>query len=398
VKVLVTNCTRNSGLSVIRALAGKGCEVIGADYRRLPFGLRSRYSQSYEIVPDEHAPDFADSLLHLVRRIQPDILIPLGGSMAVCERQAEFVTGTQCLLPRFDAYAIVNDKKQLTKYCAPLGISMPEMFSVDEAQDFLARQSGSASSRCLVVKPRKDAGGGAGVHFVRSREALRSAISNVESNFGKVLVTEYIPGRVTSQRAVQLLFDQNSKLISYFVLKKLRQWPAGRGISAAAISVNEPELVRSLIPLLESLRWQGPADAEFIFDAASKKYKLIEINPRFSGAIGFAFHCGVDFSWDYCRLAHGEQLRLQAPDSYRIGQKYITPASFVRSTWHELFSAESTGALASARTDFRGPRVASVYQWSDPLPTVGKALLEAGLWWRSVHTAAGKRWASMPWK
>jgi predicted ATP-grasp superfamily ATP-dependent carboligase len=398
VKVLVTNCTRNSGLSVIRALAGKGCEVIGADYRRLPFGLRSRYSRSYELVPDEHAPDFADSLLHLVRRIQPDILIPLGGSMAVCERQAEFAAGIQCLLPPFDSYEIVNDKKKLTEYCAPLGISMPAMFSVDEAQDFLARQADSTSGRCLVVKPRNDAGGGAGVQFVGSREALRSAIANVKSNFGKPIITEYIPGRVTSQRAVQLLFDQNSKLISYFVLKKLRQWPAGKGISAAAISVNEPELVRSLVPLLESLRWQGPADAEFIFDAASKRYRLIEINPRFSGAIGFAYHCGVDFSWQYCQLAHGEQVSCQPPDSYRIGQKYITPASFARSTLHEIFSTESSGAFASARDDFSGPRVASVYQWSDPSPTVGKALVEAGLWLGSVRAAARNRWTSMPWK
>lgn len=394
-KVLVTNCTRNAGLSVIRALADKGCAVIGADYRRLPFGLRSRFSQSYELIPEEHAPDFADSLLDLVRRIRPEVLIPLGGSMAVCERQADFATETRCLLPSFDAYSIVNDKSRLTDYCAPLGISMPAMFSLAEAQDILAQQSGGG---CLVVKPRNDAGGGAGVRFVESCEALRSAIAHVESNYGKALITEYIPGKVTSHRAVQLLFDQRSKLNAYFVIKKLRQWPPGKGISVAAISVNEPELVRSLIPLFESLRWQGPADAEFIFDAERKKYQLIEINPRFSGAVGFAFHCGVDFPWHLCQLACGEQISSQEPDAYRIGQKYITPASFVRSTWHELRSAVSTNALASARDDYRGPRVNSVYQWSDPLPTIGKALVDAGLWRNSVRAAASKRWAAMPWK
>ncbi len=44
-KVLVTHATRYPGMAVINALARGGCEVVGADDRRLPLNIHSMYTK-----------------------------------------------------------------------------------------------------------------------------------------------------------------------------------------------------------------------------------------------------------------------------------------------------------------------------------------------------------------
>ena len=140
-------------------------------------------------------------------------------------------------------------------------------------------------------------------------------------------------------------------------MKKLRQWPLDVGVSAAAVSTHEPNLVQALVPLFQSLNWRGPADAEFKFDNRDGIPKLLEINPRFSGAIGFPIACGVNMPSLLCLAATGVTLPENRQAMYSSGTKYINSTAYLRSV-------------------VCGERARVPHFWTDPLANFGKVMLE----------------------
>jgi NAD(P)-dependent dehydrogenase (short-subunit alcohol dehydrogenase family) len=67
-KVLVTHATRSSAIAVINALARGGCEVVGADDRRLPLNIHSMYTKPYYLYPDEKDDGFVDAIIKIIKK------------------------------------------------------------------------------------------------------------------------------------------------------------------------------------------------------------------------------------------------------------------------------------------------------------------------------------------
>jgi predicted ATP-grasp superfamily ATP-dependent carboligase len=227
-----------------------------------------------------------------------------------------------------------------------------------------------------VVKPRGQVGGGGGVHFVRTAQALDDAINSVHAAFGEPLITDYVPSMADDVRAVHLLFDGNSRLVGYFIVRKLCLWPPDIGLTAAAISTHETDLVERLLPLFRTLRWRGPAEAEFKIDARTSTPVLLEINPRFSGAISFPLRCGVNLAALFCEAAMGRELDVVQAPQYDVGIKYVNPSLYARVFSHRIRSRGVRGALRALRADLGGKRAGTVFQLSDLRPLIGKLLLQ----------------------
>jgi carbamoylphosphate synthase large subunit len=373
-KALVTNCTRNSGLTVMRALSATGWSVLGADDRVFAFGLRSRCAIArYERLPAEDDPAFTAALLCLLDRLRPDVLIPTRGIEAACRARDAVASRTRCLLPTPEAFEILHDKARLLERCAALNIAVPRVFRPDEAVQYL---KGAPGSR-VVVKPRRDVGGGRNVHFVADPSAIFAVHRRVTAEHGGALINDYIPGPVDNLRAVHLLFDSANRLISFFVLRKLRIWPAGVGITVAAVSTHETALVTGLLPLFQRLKWQGPADAEFKIDERDGTARILEINPRFSGAIHFPIACGVNMPQLYCRAALGERLEEATCPVYPAGSYYLNAGRWLAGVFAELREPSSNRWAVLRRAwseELRQPRVPSVHAFGDPGPWLGKIL------------------------
>ncbi|MGZ8463396.1 MAG: carboxylate--amine ligase [Candidatus Deferrimicrobiaceae bacterium] len=373
-KVLVTNCTRNSGLTAMRALANAGWDVLGADDRLLPLGLHSRYSAvAYERLPAEDDPAFAPALLDLLDKVHPDVLIPTRGIGAACGVREEIGRRTRCLLPSPEAFEGLMDKKRLFERCGALGIPVPASFSLAEALRFLKEDP----SAMVVVKPRRDVGGGRGVHFVSDPSGLPSIYEGVVAGHGAAVITDFVPGPTENLRAAHLLFDSESRLVAFFVLRKSRIWPPRVGITVGAQSTHETALVKRLLPLFRDLGWQGPADAELKFDPRDGEAKVLEINPRFSGAIHFPIECGVNMPLLFCRAALGERLEEATRPAYPSGMRYLDLGRWVAGVAAEMRepSAGVPATLRRAWGEFHGRRVESIYEFRDPAPILGKLLM-----------------------
>ena len=151
--------------------------------------------------------------------------------------------------------------------------------------------------------------------------------------------TDYVPGPVDAH-ALHLLFDRDSELIEFFVLRKLRQWPRRTGITAAATSSHELELIERVLPLFRHLRWRGPVEVELKRDERSGADCVLEINPRFSGTLPFSLAAGVDMPLSMLNASFGRSSPRALRPYYAAGLYYWSPWPYTRSVLRDLASAE----------------------------------------------------------
>jgi predicted ATP-grasp superfamily ATP-dependent carboligase len=309
-------------------------------------------------------------VLAAIEAVRPDVFVPSHWTDAVVSFRSAILQRTRALLPSPAAFAAISDKAKLLEHCDSLQIPTPRQLDPDTAASWL----GTHPNARIVIKPRRDVGGGTGLHFVEDPNGVASAYERVHETYGGAVITEYVPGPVTNLIALHLMFDDESRLIGSFVLRKLRIWPAEKGITVAAVSTHETHFVEQVVPLFEKLGWRGPAEAELKVDERDGRAKMLEVNPRFSGAVHFPIACGVNLPALLCRAACGERLpRVRSP-TYADGVRYIDAARFSTAVLVELRRARSGryGVLASALSEFRGPRVPSVHSLSDPAPLLAK--------------------------
>jgi predicted ATP-grasp superfamily ATP-dependent carboligase len=312
-----------------------------------------------------------------MEREAPDVLLPLGGTNLVSKHSAVIEKYTNLIVPAFESFKVASDNQRTLEDSNELGIACPKVLNDEEAIDELQRNERRTDLVRVVIKPRQDFGGGSGVFFVKDLEAFTKAKLKVEREFDKSVVQEYIPGDTTSMRTVNLLFDKQSRLAAYFTSKKIRQWPDSGGISALSISTHEWELVELVLPFFSKWRWRGPAEVEFKIDSRDNQPKLIEINPRFWGYIGFPIRCGVNFPLIASKLALGENVPEGTCPKYPPGIKYVNPTAFLKTVKHDIRTSRNKAqAIRRALADLKGKKVTNNLKFTDPLSIVGKILQE----------------------
>jgi biotin carboxylase len=368
-KVLLSNCTRNAGIIVARALARAGHEVIGADDRRMPFGIRSRHIRAQYLVPSETGHALADALLAILRRQRFDVLLPFAGVAAVAARRSEFAALAGVLVPDAAALARVVDKAALPLLCAEFGIPAPAVYARDDAVALL--KNGGTS---LVIKPRSSHGGGVGIRFVQTPVALAEALAAMDQSGTAAVIAENIPGGSDSDRALHLLLDRESRLVASFSLRKTAQAPPRVGITTAAVSTHETQLIERVVPMLQALHWQGPLDVEWKIDARDGQAKLIEINPRFSGAIGFPTALGINMPALCVAASAGVRLPEACPSPYPEGVRYINPGPYFGALWSRMRVDGFGATLRGIRQEWSGSVVLPVLDLGDPAPLIAKLL------------------------
>jgi D-aspartate ligase len=332
VKAFITNASEDAGLVAARSLADAGFEVFGADTRRLPPGVRSRYLAAYYAIESPDGPPREAELMRLIERVRPDVFLPIGtrGVVTAVRHRRGLAKLTAVNAVEAPGFMAAFDKLRCMVECERLAIPCASAYSADEALSVLERTS---LDPLLVVKPRWDVGGASGVHYVRDGSALAPAIRFCTERFGGFLIQEFIPGGAQAMRTVLLLFGPDSRLAASFTTRKTRQWPQTGGATAASRSTVDRALLDSVLPFFEKWRWRGPAEVELKLDARDGRHKVIEINPRFPGYLRFAWHCGLDLPTLAARLALGKAGAGGELPPYRDGATYVAPTRFL--WWHE---------------------------------------------------------------
>lgn len=328
-KILITGTTPNSGMAIINALNKEKNIFIGIYEKKLPFNIHSKYIKPYYISSFSDKK-FYEEILFIINKEKPDIVIPVGGAKYISKLKNEIKKFTNLLIPDYENFISAYDKKRMHQICTEVGINVPRRFTYIEAKNLLSPEK----SFPLVIKPDYDAGGARGLKYIRTADELEKVKSDLSKNFGNYIIEEFIPGS-SKMRTVQLVFNKQNKLLAYFILRKVHQWPITGGVTAYAISSNERELLEFVLPFFEKCQWEGPVEVELIIDARDNKPKLIEINPRFAGSVLFPIKCGVNFPQIICESAVNEKDPISLP-GYNAGLFYISFSYYIKAILKEF--------------------------------------------------------------
>lgn len=306
-RVLVTDANNRVALSVIRALARRGARIITCEQSSLavkpPAGFYSRSVIQRAIVPDLRgdAPGFLRAVHDLAR--EADVFLPISTNVLLTvAKHREFFKdlSVQVPIPGYDAIMRANQKDKLIPFAAELGIPVPQSYERSE----MARIHSP-----VVIKLRDDEGlylePSERYRIVRDASQIEPAWQELHRIKERPLIQEYIEGE---GYGCSVFMGKGGEVLAAFCHRRIRELPSSGGPSTLCESVYDQELVDQSVKLLRALKWTGVAMVEFKKDRRDGKFKLMEINPRFWGAMPLAVACGVNFPDLLCRHALGESV------------------------------------------------------------------------------------------
>jgi carbamoylphosphate synthase large subunit len=340
----------------------------------------SRFSSGFDRLPDIFAEpeEYVKALSAIVRRRGIDVLLPVHEDALVIREHEDLLPRELIIAcPTKNELTSALDKYEILRIASDAGVDCPHTLAphnVDEALDLLG------SSRFPLVLKTRRGNSGKGVCVVRSaKEGVGKYVEMVSkyrlSDECLPIIQEYLEGPVCGG----CFLSQEGRTIACFTERYLRCKEGGFGTSVLREPFEHPKLRDYTARLAEALGWTGIGHFDFIWDRGSDRMRLIEMNPRFWGALNMAIQNGYDFP-----SALVTMLARNRPD-----MEAFNPSSMpVRSLWivgemiagmAELLHGKPTAPLSSLRRILRpGGRCSyDDFRLSDPLPLCVEVLYYA---------------------
>jgi predicted ATP-grasp superfamily ATP-dependent carboligase len=331
---------------ILQSLARRGVEVHVGDASGLAMCRFSRESASFSPYrsPYRDPEGFVDDVASAMRRTGARVLIPGHEDALVIARHRDRLPADS-LVPVGDAglLARVVNKWHVAEMARDAGVAVPETFKPESRDELLARARDFPYP--AVVKTQLG-NSGKGVFVVRDSDECVARFDATVSDFRLApeswpIVQAFAEGK---GYGVCLLYNRG-ELRAAFAERYVRCKEGDFGTSVFRESVAAPALVAEARRLMDGLGWHGVAHLDFIYDEATGRSALIEVNPRFWGALDLAVRAGVDFPWLLYRMAvEGD---VEPVTEYRTG---VTSRWIVGELLHEFNLARRGRIVAAART------------------------------------------------
>lgn len=198
------------------------------------------------------------------------------------------------LLPPRESFNIVKSKKMLSEFCRANGIPVPREYRKEDLtnEKFVK----------LVVKPNVGSGA-VGIKYIEKKSDL-GLLDKL--NLDDYIVQEKI---LSSDNVVGSFYlFHEGEMVSYYGHRRIRTYPSRGGVTTFSKVEMNNDVMETGRKLLEMLRWSGFAMVEFLYDEISKKYKVIEVNPRIWGSFMLSEFCGANFLINYLNILLGRPL------------------------------------------------------------------------------------------
>lgn len=275
-RILITGAGGAAAISVWKSL-GQEHEIYMADIDPCAAGLYLVPPQQRLIIPRGDASDFIDTLLKLCETYEINVLIAtvdseLAPVSLALPRFAEF--NIKVPISNYESLKICYDKFQLLTHAQNI-IPTPEFLLLNE------ESFSSIKKFPRFAKPRFGAGS-RGVVLIHSQAEL-AALPRDNS----YLVQEYLPG---DEYSVDTYLDSHGNPVA--AVPRLRM-KIDSGIAVASRTEQLPDLSALAIKLAMHLKIHYVSNIQFK-RSQTGEFKLLEINPRFSGTLPLTVAAGVD--------------------------------------------------------------------------------------------------------
>lgn len=233
-----------------------------------------------------------------------------------------------------------------------------------------------------------------GVRMVvaRSRDHLLEQYDRLEDpKTPNLMIQEHIPGNSDSVWMFDGYFDAASRCRFGITGRKLRQYPADKGVTSLGMCVDNPAVFARTVDLMRSLGYRGILDIGYKRDPATGEYLLLDVNPR----IGVSFRLFVDRGgMDVARALYLDLTGQEVPaGAAPEGRRWIVE-NFDAVTAFQYLRSGRLGWREYLRS-LAGVEEASWYARDDLRPAL--AMVRASLGWGGeTALAAGRRRLSRP--
>ena len=280
---VVTDGKYRASLAAVRALGAAGFRVVVTQTKgeaaAAPASFLSRYAAETRWIDGSCKDDtYGQNLLALLGEYDTPVLFCTGADTLnlVSRRREEFAAVARFLVapPQVldDRYPVV-----IKPHCGEkVGLKARERYVIAEnTADYMAKYSAMARYDADPIVQEKVVGPGEGVN---------------------------------------LLLDEQSRLICAFCHRRLREYPASGGPSTCCVSFYDAGMIDQAYRLLASFGFVGMAMVEF------KGGKILEVNPRVWGSFPLSVCCGSPFTALYANAALGGSVDY-TPQDFRAGVK-----------------------------------------------------------------------------
>lgn len=287
VRALVTGAGGAAGVAVIRSLLRRGdVAVYAADMDRWASALYLVEAARRRLVPAGLAEDFVPTIRRLCADDAIDVLFPTVDvelpRLAALREEFE-AAGTRLATPSLRTIETALDKFTLARACA-------DVVRVPRTELLTTPNAASGWQFPVIVKPRRGAGS-RGVRAVvsqRDLDALVEAQAKVSPDVASDLIVQaFLPG---DEFSVDVLAAQDGRVIAAVPRARLR---VDSGISVAGVTVHDEALISAAGAVAVRLGLQTVANVQLKRDADATP-ALLEVNPRFPGAMPLTIASGVD--------------------------------------------------------------------------------------------------------
>ena len=289
-RVLVTGAGGPAGVAVLRSLLKRAdVEVFAGDMDGWASGLYLVPADRRRILERGLAPNFVDSIRQLCIDDQLDVVIStVDVELPPLAARRDDLGGAVLAAPSVATLDVTLDKWELARRCTPLlRVPVTRLLNADGvalAWDFP-----------VIVKPRRGAGS-RGVRLVADRAALE-AIEPDEA----LIIQEHLPG---DEFSVDVLASGDGTVVAAVPRTRTR---VDSGVSIAGRTLHDEGLESTAAAVARAIGLRGVANVQLRRDTEGVP-ALLEVNPRFPGAMPLTIAAGVDMPSLALDLALGKQL------------------------------------------------------------------------------------------
>jgi len=275
-RILITGAGGASAVSVWKSLSAAH-ELYMVDIDPCAAGLYLVPEKRRFIVPRGDSPNFVKTLWKVCEKHKIKFLIPTVDSelLPIALAQAEFEKrGIKIALCDIETLKLCRDKYALIT-------KLRDHVPVPETVLLTSKTSAQIRKFPLFVKPRISAGSHGAVIIKR-----KSDLSNLPKD-GSLMLQEFLPG---TEYSVDAYVRANGVILAVVPRERLK---TDSGIAVAARTVHLPEVIDVATRVLKNTQVRYVANIQ-LKRSSDGVLKLLEINPRFPGALPLTAKAGID--------------------------------------------------------------------------------------------------------
>ena len=267
-RIMITAAGGPAGFCLARYLKGRAY-LIGLD------GSMDSPAQFFcdEVhpVPFASSPDYRDEMLKVIRETKPDLIVPTFDEDLLLFDSIKDQLDCFTLVSPGETLRVCDDKRRTV-----------ETFPDIAAKTFTVKEAREERPYPLFIRPARGRGSKVGFR-VENDNDLEYALTKIDEPF----IQECLPG---PEVTVDTFADFEGNLLG--IAPRIRAQTRG-GISTKGKFIRDGQIEEACRMVHERLDIIGPTNIQLMKDS-SGDWKLIEINPRYSGGLGLSYQAGFD--------------------------------------------------------------------------------------------------------